>query len=113
LEDDPTRTEQFDSLNNQTSESMKIADQINRMAQDLQKQEMEQAQQQQGRGAQDPKMAVAAERDGARWGYSSRTDAQIKAANAQHAMRTTSDKTAQRLMIDRIKVASKYGSIQP
>jgi hypothetical protein len=112
LEEDPTRQEQFDSLNEQTSELMKIADQINRMAQDMQKQEMEQAAQQQGQGQGDPKMALAQnkiELDRAKF----QNDAQIKQAKAQHQMMLQDRKTAQRLMIDKIKAASKYSTISP
>lgn len=112
LEEDPTRQEQFDSLNEQTSELMKIADQINRMAQDLIKQEQEQAQQAQGQQGADPKMAVAQNKimlDRAKF----QNDAQIKQAKAQHQMMLQDRKTAQRLMIDKIKVASKYSSIAP
>ena len=40
-------------------------------------------------------------------------DAQIKQAKAQHMMQLQDQKSAQRLMVDRIKVAQKYGGIQP
>jgi D-alanyl-D-alanine dipeptidase len=91
---------------------MKIADQLNKMAYDIQQKQMEQAQQQQGQGAQDPKMVATQakiELDRAKFA----NDAQIKQAKAQHQMQLQDRKTAQRLMVDRIKVAQKYGSIQP
>jgi hypothetical protein len=110
LEEDPTRKEQFENLNEQTSELMKIADQLNKMAQQITEQEM--AQQQQAQGQQDPQMAVAQNKimlDRAKF----QNDAQIKQAKAQHQMMLQDRKTAQRLMIDKVKTASKYSSIAP
>jgi hypothetical protein len=112
MEEDPTREEQFNSMNEQVSELMKIADQLSRMAQDMQKKQMEAMQQQQGQQPQDPKALVAMnkiELDRMKF----QNDAQIKQAKAQHQMQLQDRKTAQRLMVDRIKVAQKYGSIQP
>jgi len=114
LEQDPTRRDQFDNLNEQTSELMKIADQINRMAQDIQQKEMEaQAQAQaQGQGQADPKMLIAQNKimlDRAKF----QNDAQIKQAKAQHQMALQDRRTSQRLMIDKIKTASKYSNIAP
>lgn len=112
LEQDPTRKEQFESLNEQTSELMKIADQINSMAQDLQQREMEAAQQAQGQPQADPQMLVAQNKimlDRAKF----QNDAQIKQAKAMHQMNLQDRKTAQRLMIDKVKTASKYSTIAP
>ena len=110
LEEDPTRDEQFNNLNEQTSELMKVADQINSMAKQMQEQEM--AQQQQGQQQQDPKAMVAMNKiqlDRMKL----QNDIQIKQAKAQHQMQLQDRKTAQRLMVDRLKVAQKYGQIQP
>jgi hypothetical protein len=110
LEEDPTRSEQFDNLNEQTSELMKIADQINSMAQKAQEQEM--AQQQEGQQQQDPKTMVAMNKiqlDRMKL----QNDIAIKSAKAQHQMQLQDKKTSQRLMVDRLKVAAKYGGIQP
>jgi len=112
LQEDPTRTEQYDSMNEQLSELMKIADQLNKYAQQMQEQEQAQAAQQQGEQQQDPKVMVAMnkiELDRMKF----QNDAQIRQAKAQHQMQLQDKKTAQRLMIDRVKMAQKYGSIQP
>jgi hypothetical protein len=114
LEQDPTRKDQFDSMNEQTSELMKISDQLNSMAQDLQEREQEammQQQEQQGQ-QQTPQMMVAMNKiqlDQAKFA----NDAKIKQAKAQHQMALQDRKTAQRLMIDKVKLASKYSSIAP
>jgi len=112
MEEDPTLEEKYNEFNEQVSELMKIADQLNRMAADIQQKQMEAMQQQQGQGQQDPKTMVAMnkiELDRAKF----QNDAQIKQAKAQHQMQLQDRKTAQRLMVDRIKTAQKYGSIQP
>jgi hypothetical protein len=112
LQEDPTRQEQYDSMNEQLSELMKIADQLNKYAQQMQEQEQAQAAQQQGQQQQDPKVMVAMnkiELDRMKF----QNDAQIRQAKAQHQMQLQDKKTAQRLMIDRVKTAQKYGSIQP
>jgi len=109
LETDPTRQDQFDSMNEQTSELMKIADQLASMAEDIQMKEMEaqqQAMEQQG-GQQDPQQMIAMnkiELDRLKF----QNDAQIKQAKAQHQMQLQDRKTAQRLMIDKLKIAQKY-----
>jgi hypothetical protein len=114
LEEDPTRSGQYDAMNEQTSELMKIADQLSRMAQDMQEQQMkaqQEAMAQQGQ-QQDPKAMVAMNKiqlDRMKF----QNDAQIKQAKAQHQMQLQDRRTAQRLMVDRIKVAQKYGAIQP
>jgi hypothetical protein len=108
LEEDPTRKEQFDSLNEQVSELMKIADQLNSLAEQVQQQEAANSQQ----APSDPKMALAQNKimlDRAKF----ENDAKIKQAKAQHQMMLQDRKTAQRLMIDRIKTAGKYSSIAP
>ena len=110
LEEDPTRSEQYENLNEQTSELMKIADQINAMAQKAQEQEM--AQRQEGQQQQDPKTMVAMNKiqlDRVKL----QNDMAIKSAKAQHQMQLQDKKTSQRLMVDRLKVAAKYGGIQP
>jgi len=110
LEEDPTRKEQFENLNQQTSELMKIADQLGKLSEQIN--EQEQAQAQQGQGQPDPKMAVAQNKimlDRAKF----QNDAQIKQAKAQHQMMIQDRKTAQKLMIDKVKLASKYSSIAP
>jgi hypothetical protein len=110
LEEDPTRKDQFDNLNEQTSELMKIADQLNQMAAQIMEQEM--AQQEQGQGAQDPQMMVAQNKimlDRAK----AQNDMQIKMAKAQNQMSLKDKQVAQRLMIDKVKMASKYSSITP
>jgi len=114
LEEDATREDQYNNMNEQTSEIMKIADQLARMSQDMQEQQMkaqQEAMQQQGQ-QQDPKAMVAMNKiqlDRMKF----QNDAQIKQAKAQHQMQLQDRKTAQRLMVDRIKVAQKYGAIQP
>jgi len=108
LEEDPTRQEQFDSLNEQTSELMKIADQMSSYAQKMQ--EQENAQQEQQGQAQDPKLLVAQNKiqlDRMKF----ENDAQIRQAKAQHQMQLQDRKTAQRLMIDRVKTAQKYPTL--
>jgi hypothetical protein len=40
-------------------------------------------------------------------------DAQIKQAKAQHQMQLQDRRTAQRLMVDKLELAQKYGSNQP
>jgi hypothetical protein len=113
LETDPTRQDQFDSMNEQTSELMKIADQLARMSEDLQQKEMEaqqQAMEQQG-GQQDPQQMVAMnkiELDRLKF----QNDAMIKQAKFQHQAQLQDKKTAQRMMIDRLKVAQQYGTNQ-
>lgn len=112
LEKDPTRKDQFDSLNEQVGELMKISDQLNSMAQDLMEREQEAMMQQQQQPQQDPKMLVAMNKiqlDQAKF----QNDAQIKQAKAQHQMALQDRRTAQRLMIDKVKLASKYSSIAP
>jgi hypothetical protein len=112
LEEDPTRQDQFENLNEQTSELMKIADQINAMAKQMQDQEMAQQQQQAGQSPQDPKTLVAMNKiqlDRMKL----QNDMAIKQAKFQHQAQLQDKKTSQRLMIDRLKVAQKYGSIQP
>lgn len=110
LEEDPTRKEQFESINEQVSELMKIADQLNKMAEQMaQQQQAEQGQQQQ---SQDPKQAVAMNKiqlDRMKF----QNDAQIKQAKAMHQMQLQDKKVAQKLMVDKVKLASKYSSIQP
>jgi len=112
LQEDPTRQEQHDAMNEQLSELMKIADQLNKYAQQIDEQEQAQmAQQQQGQ-QQDPKAMVAMnkiELDRMK----AQNDLQIKSAKAQHMMQLSDKKTAQKLMIERVKVAQKYGAIQP
>ena len=113
LEEDPTREEQYNSMNEQVSEIMKIADQIAKLAQDMMKKQQEAAQQQQGQQPQqDPKTMVAMNKiqlDRMKF----QNDAQIRQAKAQHQMQLQDRKTAQKLMVDRLKVAQKYGAIQP
>jgi hypothetical protein len=112
IEQDPTRATQFDSMSNDLNELMKIADQISRMAMDMQQKQIEAMQQQQQGQQQDPKMAVAMnkiELDRMKF----QNDAQIKQAKAQHQMQLQDRRTAQRLMVDKLKVAQQYGSIQP
>ena len=91
---------------------MKIADQINAMAKQIQEQEMAQQQQQAGQPPQDPKTLVAMNKiqlDRMKL----QNDMAIKSAKAQHQMELQDKKTSQRLMVDRLKVAAKYGGIQP
>jgi hypothetical protein len=108
LEQDPTRKDKFQDLNEQTSELMKVADQINAYAQQIQEREDSQAQQ--GQGQQDPSQMVAMNKiqlDRMKFD----NDSKIKQAKAQHQMQLQDRKTAQRLMIDKIKVASKYPTL--
>ena len=112
LQQDPTRQDQYDSMNEQLSELMKIADQLNKYAQQIDEQEQAQAAQQQQGQQQDPAVMVAMNKiqlDRMKF----ENDAQIRQAKAQHQMQLQDKKTAQRLMIDRVKTAQKYGSIQP
>lgn len=106
LEEDPTRKEQFDQLNEQTSELMKIADQISSMAQAAEQQDA------QNQPQENPQNAVVQNKimlDRAK----AQNDAQIKQAKAQHQMMLQDRKTAQKLAIDKLKIASKYSSIAP
>jgi hypothetical protein len=107
IEEDPTRKEQYDQANRGISELMKVADQIRRMAMDMQKQAQMRAQMQ-GQNAQtNPQQMVALNKmklDQARF----KNDALIKQAKAKHQMMLQDRKTAQKLMIDKVKVASKY-----
>jgi hypothetical protein len=113
LETDPTRQDQFDSMNEQTSELMKIADQLSKMAEDLQQKEMDaqqQAMEQQG-GQQDPKVMIAMDKielDRAKF----QNDTMLKTAKAKHQMELQDRKTSQRLMIDKLKIAQKYSADQ-
>ena len=112
MEEDPTRADQFNAMNEQVSELMKIADQLARMSQEIQQRQMEEMAQQQQPQQQDPKAMVAMNKieiDRMKF----QNDAQIKQAKAQHQMQLQDRKTAQRMMVDRIKVAQKYGAIQP
>ena len=110
MSEDPTRKQEYEEINVQVSELMKIADQLNQMAEKMQEQEQAQAQQQQGQQAQTPQQLVAMNKiqlDQAKF----QNDAKIKQAKAQHQMMLQDKKTAQRLMIDKIKVASKYPTL--
>jgi hypothetical protein len=112
LEEDPTRKEQYEEHNQQLSELLKIADQVAKFAEQVNEQEQAAQQQQAQAGMQDPKAMVAMNKiqlDRMKF----QNDAQIKAAKAMHQMQLQDQKTAQRLMVDKIKVASKYSSIQP
>lgn len=112
MENDPTRKEQFDSMNEQVSELMKIADQLNSMAQDLQEREQEAMMQQQQQPQQTPQMLVAMnkiELDRAKF----QNDAMLKQQKVQHQLALKDRQVAQRLMIDKVKLASKYSSIAP
>jgi hypothetical protein len=112
LEEDPTREAQYNAMNEQVSEIMKIADQIASLAQDMMKQQQEAAQQQGQQQPQDPSAMVAMNKiqlDRMKF----QNDAQIKQAKAQHLMQLQDRKTAQKLMVDRLKAAQKYGAIQP
>jgi hypothetical protein len=105
--EDPTRAEQFDSMSNDLNELMKIADQISRMAMDMQQKQIEAMQQQQQQQPQDPKMLIAMnkiELDQMKF----QNDSQIKQAKAQHQMQLQDQRTAQRLMIDKLKIAQQY-----
>jgi hypothetical protein len=107
IEEDPTRAEQFDSMSNDLNELMKIADQISRMAMDMQQKQIEAMQQQQQQQPQDPKMLIAMnkiELDQMKF----QNDSQIKQAKAQHQMQLQDQRTAQRLMIDKLKIAQQY-----
>ena len=111
MEADPTRADQFNAMNEQVSELMKIADQLARMSQEIQQSQMEAMAQQQQPEQQDPKAMIAMnkiELDRMKF----QNDAQIKQAKAQHQMQLQDRKTAQRMMVDRIKVAQKYGTTQ-
>ena len=112
MEEDPTRESQYNEMNEQVSELMKIADQLSRMAQDIQKKQMEAQQQQSQQGQQDPKM-VAVQAKIQLDQMKLQNDSQIKQAKAQHMMQLQDQKSAQHLMVERIKVAQKYGGIQP
>jgi len=110
LEEDPTRKEQFEAMNEQTSELMKIADQLYAMAEQMNEQEA--AQQQEQAPQQDPRMLVAQNKimlDRAKF----QNDAQLKQAKVQHQLALKDRQVAQKLMIDKVKMASKYSSIAP
>ena len=112
MENDPTRKEQFDNMNEQVSELMKIADQINSMAADLQEREQEAMMQQEQQPEQSPQMMVAMNKiqlDRAKF----QNDAQLKQAKVQHQLALKDKQVAQKLMIDKVKMASKYSSIAP
>jgi len=112
MENDPTRKEQFDSMNEQVGELMKIADQINSMAQDLQEREQEAMMQQQQQPQQTPQMMVAMNKiqlDQAKF----QNDAILKQQKVQHQLALKDKQVAQKLMIDKVKLASKYSSTAP
>jgi hypothetical protein len=112
MESDPTRKEQFDSMNEQVGELMKIADQINSMAQDLQEREQEAMMQEQQQPQQTPQMMVAMNKiqlDQAKF----QNDAILKQQKVQHQLALKDKQVAQKLMIDKVKLASKYSSIAP
>lgn len=112
MESDPTRKEQFDSMNEQVGELMKIADQINSMAQDLQEREQEAMMQEQQQPQQTPQMMVAMNKiqlDQAKF----QNDAILKQQKVQHQLALKDKQVAQKLMIDKVKLASKYTSIAP
>jgi hypothetical protein len=112
MENDPTRKEQFDSMNEQVGELMKIADQINSMAQDLQEREQEAMMEQQQQPQQTPQMMVAMnkiELDQAKF----QNDAMLKQQKVQHQLALKDKQVAQKLMIDKVKLASKYASTAP
>ena len=112
MEEDPTRKEQYEEMNQQLSELMKIADQMAKFAEQINEQEQAAQQQQAQAGQQDPKTMVAMNKiqlDRMK----AANDAQIKQAKAQHQMQLQDQKTAQKLMINRVSTASKYGAIQP
>ena len=110
MENDPTRKEQFDNMNEQVGELMKIADQINSMAQDLQEREQEAMMEQQQQPQQTPQMMVAMnkiELDQAKF----QNDAMLKQQKMQHQLALKDKQVAQKLMIDKVKLASKYSSL--
>jgi hypothetical protein len=112
MENDPTRKEQFDSMNEQVGELMKIADQVNSMAQDLQEREQEAMMQEQQQPQQTPQMMVAMnkiELDQAKF----QNDAMLKQQKVQHQLALKDKQVAQKLMIDKVKLASKYASTAP
>jgi hypothetical protein len=112
MENDPTRREQFDNMNEQVGELMKITDQINSMAQDLQEREQEAMMEQQQQPQQTPQMMVAMnkiELDQAKF----QNDAMLKQQKMQHQLALKDKQVAQKLMIDKVKLASKYASTAP
>jgi hypothetical protein len=112
MENDPTRKEQFDNMNEQVGELMKITDQINSMAQDLQEREQEAMMEQQQQPQQTPQMMVAMnkiELDQAKF----QNDAMLKQQKMQHQLALKDKQVAQKLMIDKVKLASKYASTAP
>jgi len=112
MENDPTRKEQFDNMNEQIAELMKIADQLNSMAQDLQEREQEAMMQQQQQPQQTPQMMVAMNKiqlDQAKF----QNDSMLKQQKVQHQLALKDKQVAQKLMIDKVKLASKYSSIAP
>lgn len=112
MEGDPTRKEQFDSMNEQVGELMKIADQINSMAQAMQEQEQESMMQEQQQPQQTPQMMVAMNKiqlDQAKF----QNDAMLKQQKVQQQLELKDKQVAQRLMIDKVKLASKYSGIAP
>jgi hypothetical protein len=112
MEGDPTRKEQFDSMNEQVGELMKIADQINSMAQAMQEQEQEAMMQEQQQPQQTPQMMVAMNKiqlDQAKF----QNDAMLKQQKVQQQLELKDKQVAQKLMIDKVKLASKYSGIAP
>jgi len=112
MEEDPTRKQQYDEMNEQLSELMKIADQMAKFAEQINEQEQAAQQQQAQASQQDPKTLVAMNKiqlDRMKF----QNDAQIKQAKAQHQMQLQDAKTAQKMMVNRLQTAQKYGAIQP
>ena len=95
---DPSRRQQFESLNQQASELMKIADQIEKMVERMDEEQQNQQTQQQP----DPKMLVAQNQIQL---ANAETQAEIqrKNAKASHDMHIKDLKTAQELQIAKVK----------
>ena len=111
LEQDPTRKDQFNALNQQTSELMKMADQVAKLAERIDEQEKAQAEQQQQPNQQSPEMLRVQklnELDQAR----AENDMKIRTAKAEQQMRIKDVTTAQRVQLTTAAHVSKYRSME-
>ena len=104
LSQDPTRKQQFDQLNLQTSELMKVADQLNAMVERISQQE---AKQQQGQQPNvDPAMLVAQNTIQLNT-EKARSEIEIKMAKAKQTLALKDATTAQKLKAQQILMDQK------
>ena len=103
LSQDPSRKTQYDSLNQQAAELMKMADQVEQMVQQMDEQQAKQQQEQQP--PVDPKMLVAQNQIQLNTALA-QSEIERKGAKAQHDMKIKDLKTAQELQIAKLKATN-------